>query len=295
MPVLTRLASLRNTLFRRAQLEHDLDAELNAAVIDLSARFLEEGMDAAAARRKAIATLGGVANTKDAVRDARIGAGLETWLIDLGYAARSLRRSLGLTMVLLITLGLGIGATVTLFAVVRTMLGQPLPYPNADRLVFIWLGRNQVGYRGPMAGSDLRDIRRGTSSFVGLGGVWASGTISLTGDGNPEQLRAALVTTNFFDVLGVRPALGRSFTANDSLDGAAPTILIGWDLFERRFGGDPSIVGRTIAVNDAPTTVIGVMPKGSRILLPEDASVPDRLQAFAPFWPNMEDGARGSM
>ena len=108
----------------------------------------------------------------------------------------------------------------------------------------------------------------------------------------PEQLRSAFVTTNFFQVLGAESALGRTFRAEDSAPGAAPTILLGWDLFQRRFGGDPSIVGQQILVNDQPTTVIGVMPRTFRLLLPPDSSVPDHLQVWHPFWADLERGPR---
>src|SRR5262249_32570443 len=117
----------------------------------------------------------------------------------------------------------------------------------------------------------------------------------LTGNGEPEQLRAALVTANFFDVLGARPALGRTFRTGDSADGALPTILLGWELFERRFGGDASIVGRTIDVNDSQATVIAVLPKAFPPLPPAAASAPDGLQAYVPFWPDMESGPRGTL
>src|SRR5438105_2280150 len=163
------------------------------------------------------------------------------------------------------------------------MLLEPLPYREADRLVFIWLNRNQAGYpRGPMSGPDLRDLRTRSQTFVDFGGIWASGAIALTDEGEPEQLRAALVTTNFFQVLGAEAALGRTFRAEDSAPGAEPTILIGWDLFQRRFGGDAAVVGRTIHVDGHLATVVGVMPRSFRLLLPADSSTPDRLQAWTP-------------
>ena len=295
MPILARLLSLRDTLFRKDRLDRDLDAEIGAAIADLSDRFRSAGLDPVAARREAVHSLGGVANVKESVRDSRIGASLESWLADFRYAARGLRKAPAFTLLIVFTLALGIGANTAMFSVVRTMLIRPLPYRDADRLVFIWLGRNAVGYRGPLAGPDLRDLREGTTTFAGFGGIWASSAISLTGDGEPEQLRAALVTTNFFDILGASPALGRTFRAEDSQPGAEQSILLGWELFQRRFGGDPAIVGQQIEVNEGQARVIGVMPEDFRLLLPADSSVPDRLQAFAPFWPDVENGARGSM
>lgn len=225
-----------------------------------------------------------------------IGAGVESLARDLRASVRALTRAPAVSAVILATLTLAIGAHTAIFSIVHTMLVQPLPYREADRLVFVWLDRTVVGYpRGPMSGPDLGDLREGARSFVGLGAIWASGTVALEGDGEPEQLRAALVTTNFFQVLGADSALGRTFRADDSAPGAEPTILIGWELFQRRFGGDPSIVGRRVIVNDEPVTVIGVMPARFRLLLPPEASVPDRLQAWMPFWPNLEHGPRRNL
>src|SRR5262245_33962938 len=151
------------------------------------------------------------------------------------------------------------------------MLLEPLPYHDAGRLSYIWLDKREMGYpRMPLSGPDFRDVRRATRSFASFGAIWASGTVALTGDAEPEQLRSAWVTTNFFDVLGASSALGRTFRAEDSTAGAPPTILLGWDLFQRRFGGNPSIVGQQILVNDEPTLVIGVMPGSFRLLLPAD-------------------------
>jgi predicted permease len=145
-----------------------------------------------------------------------------------------------------------------------------------------------------MSGPDFRDLRDRTRSFADIGGIWATGSVTLGGDGEPEQLRSAFVTTNFFDVLGVRTALGHGFGAEDALSNE-PVMLIGWDVFQRRFGGDPSIVGRTTQVDGRGTRVVGVLPKEFRLLLPPDASVPDRLQAFTPFWPHVEEGPRRNL
>jgi putative ABC transport system permease protein len=193
------------------------------------------------------------------------------------------------------TLAIGIGANTAIFSTLRAMLLEPLPYHEAGQLSFIWLDKREMGYpRMPLSGPDFRDVRRATRSFAAIAGIWASGTVALTGEAEPEQLRSAWVTTNFFEVLGAVPAIGRTFRPEDNAPGAPPTILLGWDLFERRFGGDRSIVGRQILVNDEPTLVIGVMPKTFRLLLPADASVPDRLQAWQPFWLDFDGGFRES-
>ncbi len=302
MPVLPRVRSLWNTLVHKDHLDRDLDDELRAAVETLAAHYRREGLDPAAARRAAARRLGGIETVRDDVREARIGAGLDALALDLRYAWRGLRRAPGFTAVVVVTLALGIGANTAIFSVVHAMLLKPLPYRDARELAFVWLDRTRtsatrsgLGYpRGPMSGPDLRDLRERTRSFAAFGGIWASGTIALTAGNDPEQLRGALVTTNFFDVVGVGAALGRTFRPEDSTAGTQ-ALVIGWELFQRRFGGDPSAIGRRVEVNDGFATIVGVLPRDFRLLLPPDAAVPDHLQAFAPFWPDLENGPRRNL
>jgi predicted permease len=299
MRILPRLVSLWNTLFRKKRLENELDDELRFTLETLTDRYIAGGMAADAARRAAIQALGGpggFAHVREEVRQGRIGAGLDGLVLDLRHAWRRLSTAPGLTSVIVVTLALGIGANTAIFSVVHAMLLEPLPYRNADRLVFIWLDRSDVGYpRGPLSWPDLRDLREGSRTIADFGGIWATGTVALTGHGDPEQLRSALVTPNFFQVLGAESALGRTFRAEDSAPGAPPTVLLGWDLFERRFGADPSIVGRQILVNEESATVVGVMPKSFRLLLPPDSSVPDGLQVWLPIFADVEQWPRGSL
>jgi predicted permease len=303
MRILSRVRSLWNTLAHKQRLERELDDELRAAVETLAERYTSQGMEPRAAKRAAVRALDGIESVKDEVREGRIGSNIDALLLDVRYAWRGLWKAPGFTGIIVLTLALGIGANTAIFSIVHAMLLKPLPYRDADRLAFIWLDRTVLGAtktafglpRGPMSGPDLRDLREETRAFADVGGIWASGSIALTGDGPPEQLRGALVTTNFFQVLGAEAALGRTFRPEDSLNGAEPTVLLGWELFQRRFGADPAVVGRKIQVNDEMATVIGVVPKGFRLLLPPDAAVPDNLQAFAPFWPDLENGPRRNL
>jgi putative ABC transport system permease protein len=293
MPFLRRLASLRNTLFRKARLDRELDEEIRSAVATLADRYQARGLDEAAAWRAALAALGDVEEVKEEVRHGRVGAGLDSFLLDLRHSWRGLRKAPGLTAVIVATLALGIGANTAIFSVVRAILLAPLPYRDADRLLFVWSDMTEAGHpRAPLSGPELRDLRQGSQTCADFAAIWAN-TTALTGEGDPEQLRIGLVTANFFQVLGAESALGRTFRAEDSAPGAAPAILLGWELFERRFGADPSIVGRRILVDDNPTTLVGVMPRGFRLLFPPDSSVPDDLQAWLPFWPRVEEGLRG--
>ncbi len=293
MPLLPRARSLWRNLFRRDAVERDLDREIDASIAILEDRGVRDGMTPEEARRAARLALGGVEQVKEAVRDRRIGAGTEAAAIDLRYAWRALRQSPGFTAVVVLTLALGVGANSAIFSVVHALLIAPLPYREADRLVFVWSDMTTEGYpRAPLSGPELADLRARSTTIASFGAIW-SNTVALTGDPEPEQLRIGIVTDDFFDVLGAAPALGRAFTAGDAVPGARPAILLGWPLFQRRYGGDPSIVGRQILVNDRPTTVVGVMPASFRLLLPPDASVPDDLQAWTPFGAGLIKGPRG--
>jgi len=293
VPLLPRVRSFWRNLLRRDAVDRDLDHEIAASLALLEERYLAQGMRPAEARRAARLALGGPEQVKDAVRDARTGAGLGSTLHDVRYAWRSLRTAPAFTTVLVLTLALGVGANSAIFSIVHALLIAPLPYREADRLIFVWSDMTDAGYpRAPLSGAELGDLRSRSTTVAAFGGIWAN-TVALTGDPEPEQLRIGIVTDNFFDVLGAAPALGRAFTAADAVPGAHPSILLGWPLFQRRFGGDPSIVGRQILVNDRPTTVVGVMPASFRLLLPPDSSVPDDLQAWTPFGAGLVRGPRG--
>jgi putative ABC transport system permease protein len=260
----------------------DLDEELRGYLDLLIAKNIRAGMDPATARRQASLEFGGVECVKDAVRDAGRWHWLDAVARDVRFAWRGLRRAPGFTLVAVLTLALGIGANTAIFSVVRAMLITPLPFRDPSQLVFIWADLTVAGYpRAPLAAPEVKDLRDRSTLFSGFGAIWAT-TAALTGDGDPEQLRIGLVSTDFFSVLGADASLGRTFIADDEQQAQAPprAILLSWATFQRRFGGDASIVGRRILVNSQPNTVIGVLPAGFRLMMPPDASVPDDLQAY---------------
>jgi predicted permease len=278
--------------FRRANAEQELDDELRFAVDELAARYESRGLSPAAARRAALIEIGGVDQVKEQVRDMRIGVGLENIVRDARFALRDLTRARAFSAAAILTLALGIGGTAAIFTVVNALLLQPLPYRDAGRLVFVWQDLTDAGYpRAPLAGPELVDLRERSTLFDGFGGIWGN-TTTLTGEPEPEQLRIGLVTTDFFNVLGAEAALGRTFAAADAMESAPPTIVLSWGLFQRRFGGDRSIVGRRIEVNRRPTTVLGVMPERFRLLLPPDANVPQQLEAWLLLNRGFERGPR---
>jgi putative ABC transport system permease protein len=183
---------------------------------------------------------------------------------DLTFGARMLRREPGFTAVALVALALGIGANTTIFSIVDAALWRPLPFPRADRIMSLTEQRpRESRWFGPVAPADFFDWRRDSRSFSAMAAIMIPGPSSaynLTGGGEPERIRPLKVSPAFLGVIGVAPALGRDFTSEEEIDGRERVVLLSDDLWRRRFGADPSIVGRTIAFDGNPFEVIGVLP-----------------------------------
>ena len=178
--------------------------------------------------------------------------------IDFRYAARMLAKSPGFAAVAILTLALGIGANSAIFTVANTLLLRPLPYSDPDRLVLLTAERRgqQQGF-SYLRYSFLRDQARAVSGVA----VFTADTFNLTGRGEPEQISSARVSANFFDLLGVRPALGRAFLPKEDEPGAKPVVIISHALWLRRFGGAPDIAGQSITLNSQDYLVAGVLPE----------------------------------
>jgi predicted permease len=200
---------------------------------------------------------------------------------DLGYGWRTLRKNPGFTAIAVLTLALGIGANTTIFSWINSTLLNPIPGArNANRIVSLTMGGTVVD-PGQFSYPDYADLRAGSRSFSGLA-AFAFRTLDLTGTGKPERLWDASVSANYFDVLGVHPILGRGFVpAEDQKPGGAPVAVLSYSLWQRRFGGDDHILGRTIFLNQHPFTVVGVAPaafQGTMTGLRTDLWVPVMMQ-----------------
>ncbi len=283
MPLLRRLRALLRNLAGSVARERELDEELRAYV-DLAAEAREaDGLDPAAARRAASVELGGIEGVKESVRDVRTGSGTLALGRDVTLAVRQLRRSPGFAAAVVSTLALAIGANAAVFSIVQAVLLEAPPYREADRLMFVWSNLDRAGYhRGPISGPELADLRQESRSFEALAAIWAT-SVQITGEGEPEQLRIGLVTSNFFSVLGAEPAQGRGFEPGEEGRGAPRVVVLSDGLWRRRFGADPAVVGRAVRVDGTPLTVVGIAPPGLRLLFPPDANVPVEPQAYIPF------------
>jgi putative ABC transport system permease protein len=178
---------------------------------------------------------------------------------DLRYGAHALRRAPAFTLVASATLAVGIGASTAAFTAFSAALLTPLPYPHHDRLAVVVETRR--GDEISDAYPDFLDWRGRTRSFEALAS-YRGLTVTVTGNGEPERVRGQIVNANLFEVLGVRPLLGRAFDASHDNPGAPRAALVGYGFWQRRFGGDPSIVGRTMTIDGAPCEVLGILPRG---------------------------------
>ena len=188
---------------------------------------------------------------------------------DLRQAIRSLRRSPVFALAVVATLALGIGGNTAIFSVVNAVLLRPLPFPQPDRLVTVWGYHPDIG-RETASLPDFLDWRRDARSFERMA-AWATTQFTLTGAGEPEVVRGAQVTADYFRVLDVPVPIGRGFESADELSGGARVAVLGYGFWQRRFGGDPGTVGRRIVLGGLPFTVVGVGARG--LALPEDVEV----------------------
>ncbi|MEM7351967.1 MAG: ABC transporter permease, partial [Acidobacteriota bacterium] len=221
-------------------------------------------------------------------------------MLDLRSSLRGLRRRRGSTVAIIITLGLGIGAVSAIWSVVQAVLIAPLPYPQADRLTFVWSDLTEANYqRAPLSGPELDDLRRHSRAHDDFAAIWASsGTVIV--DGRPDPLRIGMVTANFLGLLGVEPALGRWLAASDEGEGVPPRIVISGSLWQRRFGGDERLLGQALRIDGGwgvpggLYTVVGVMPPGFEMWLPGDSSIPRTVDVWLPFQHDLPSSRRGS-
>src|SRR5580704_114712 len=179
----------------------------------------------------------------------------------LRTAFRQMRRNPGFFAVALAALALGIGANTAIFSAVEGVLLRPLPYADASKLVMVWEDASYLGFsQNTPAPGNFVDWRAQNQVFTDMAAMRFSNA-SLNGDQAPEQALGRRVTPNFFDVLGVQPAVGRPFTAEEDAAGRK-VVVLSYPLWERRFGGDASVIGRSILMDGEATTVVGVMPRG---------------------------------
>ncbi len=260
------LTLLRMTL-RRRRLEDELDEELRFHLEMQAIENRRRGMSAADARHAASDAFGGYERVKEQCRDARGGRFREMLAQDARFAARTLRTNPGFSLAAILTLGLGIGANTAIFSMVNGVLLRPLPYERDDRLVHIFQRTTGGGgMHGAAPGDEIgfsplevEDYRTQNSSFTGLV-EYHSMPFNLLGGYEPQRVQTAVVSAAFFEVLGLKPLVGRTFRRGEDTPNADPVLVLGHAFWQRVFLGDPAVVGRKVEMNDRLHTVIGVLP-----------------------------------
>ena len=263
-------------LFDRRSREQELDDELRHYIEQADAAHRARGLPPRDALHAARIEVGNITSIKEQVRGSGWENALETLLTDIRYAARRLRAAPGFTTVALLTLALGIGAATAIFSAVKPVLFEPLPYPDADRVMMIWERRPDGGRNGGTFGM-YREIAARSRSFESIA-VFRTWQPTVTGQDRPERLDGQRVSAGYFRVLGIAPALGRDFRPDDDrLDGPAVVILSD-ALWRSRFGADRAIIGREVTLDGQKYTVIGVTPATLENVLAPEARIWAPLQ-----------------
>lgn len=250
-------------LIHKRTVEQELDNELQFHLDKDIAENIKSGMTAEDARYEALRAFGGIEKSKEEARDARGVRVIENILEDARYSLRLLTKSPAFTFVVLLTLALGIGANTAIFSFANGILLRPLPYPQSDRLVVLdetalKRGVNSMSVSYP----NYLDWQQQNTVFEGIGACYGTSRFALSGTGQPEELRGSYISHGLLEVLRVTPILGRTFTEAEDIDGQDGVVILGYDLWQRRFGGQPNILGQKILFNNFPRTVVGVMPPG---------------------------------
>src|SRR5437773_5352349 len=271
-------------LFRKAQRDRDIAAEMESHLQLHIEDNLRAGMSPAEARRQALIKLGGIEQTKELYRDRRGLPLLETLFQDLRFALRMLRKTPGFTVVVVLTLALGIGVNTAIFSIVNGVLLQPLPYPRPEQLVVVARTAPRFDHPVPVSGPNFLDWRARARQFQFLAGFDGRGFTVMFGN-EPENILGAAVSPNFLSVLEAAPILGRDFLEPEEHTGNDRVALITHSFWKKRLGGDARWVGRTLTINNQPFTVVGVLPHDFRYVMMGDA------QIFIPL--NLETTLRG--
>ena len=275
----TLLRRLRGS-FRTAAFEDTMEAELRHHLELEADALIARGAGPAEAREMARRRFGSVALVKDECRDSWGMRAVDTLAHDARGALRTLRAAPGYTALVLLSLALGIGANTAIFSVVHAVLMRPLPYTHGRRLVELRQDAPALGV--PDAGVSVRELADYRAQIASLDAVveYHQMWFNLLGQGDASRVQTGVVSADFFDVLGVQPIAGRTFRADDDAPDAPAVLVLSHAYWQRAFGGDPAIVGRTFEMNDRTHTVVGVLPPGPQVPGENDVYMPPSACPF---------------
>lgn len=266
------VSAIRN-LFRRQQVERQLDDEVRSYVDLITDERIAAGMSPSEAHRTALADCGGIEQVKQSVRDRRAGAGVELLWQDARYGLRQMWRNPGFTVTVILTLALSIGANTAIFSIVNALMLRSLPYPHPERMGTIF-----TRIRGPIVsderhhvnGEQFELLRDNVPSLISaVSGVRPTG-VNLQAGSQVQYVHAGRISASYLDVLGIHPIIGRNFSAAEDRPHGPKTVIISYGLWRNTFASNPNIIGQSILLKGEPYTVIGVLPDGATTPLNAD-------------------------
>jgi predicted permease len=267
------------SLFTHPRDEANLDREMASHLAMLESNYERQGMSRDDARLAARRAMGSIALTKDLHRDARSFVWVEDLRRDLRHAIRALRRAPGFTIVAVFALGLGIGVNTAFFTLVNAICLRGLPIDEPDRVMYI-SGRDAQDRQTGLSYAEFDELRARTTAFERVAGYTITGPSVADNRQPPARVLGAYLSAGAFELLGDRPALGRTFSAEEDNPGSPAVVIIGNEIWSSRYGSDPDIIGQTISINGVPSTVIGVMPRG--FMFPTNADIWRPMATLAP-------------
>src|SRR6266481_1218966 len=269
MSLLRNIASGLRSLFRKGQVSQELDEELNGFLEMAAEEKMKQGMSRKDALRAVRLERGNLEVTREVVRSASWEIFVETCWQDLRFALRMLRKSPGLTAVAVLTLALGIGANTAIFTVINAVMLRALPVQHPEQLVAVGDPAKVYSWGTGTPRTDAfsyplyREVRDHSDVFSSLLASSNLGNLRITIEGGPETVRGRLVTENYFQTLGVEALRGRTFMPDENrIPGGDPFLVISYGYWQRRFSGDPAVIGRSVRLNNYPFTIIGIVPSG---------------------------------
>src|SRR5437762_1711315 len=240
----------------RKKAESDLSEELRFHLETETQKNVSAGMSAEEARRRAKLAFGGMEAAKEECREVRIGHWFETTLQDLGYGMRLLRKSPGFTAVAVAILALGIGANTAIFSTVNAVLLTRWPFRHPEKIVAVAETPGREGWGHLVSVPNYEDYARENKTFDQLA-LWMGQSINLTGQERPDRLIGSFVSSNFFEMFGTRPQMGRLFLPGEDQPGAPYVAVLSYENWQTRFGSDANILGRHVTLNNESYTVVG--------------------------------------
>ncbi|HEU5459652.1 MAG TPA: ABC transporter permease, partial [Pyrinomonadaceae bacterium] len=257
--ILFKLKRRLRALFRKSEMERELDEELRFHLKKEIEQNLARRMNPEEARLAALRSFGGVDRVKEESRDVRGVRFIEELLQDMRYSMRILRRQPGFTLTVVSTLALGIGANTAIFSVVNAVLLRELPLKNPEEVMWVWSTRTDRD-KAPFTLPDFLDYRDQNGTLEQIAAFCNVG-LNLSGSEKTERLQAMRVSANLFELLGVDASAGRLFVPEDDEPARRQVVVLAYESWQKRFGADPEVIGKTLNLDGESFTVIGVLPR----------------------------------